>query len=92
MCNLADAPKSVVIQYSGGSLPSSSVLGPGEWLKFQCEEGYSAPGTPYGPTGFTVTCEDGITFSNQWSVELLPCPGMRWRTLVLAKPSLSDRK
>lgn len=61
MCNLADAPKAEMFQHSGGSLPSPPVvLGPGECLKFQCEEGYTVPGTPGGPAWFTVTCEDGI--------------------------------
>ena len=51
MCDVADAPKSEMIQCSGGSLPSPPVLGLGECLKFQCEEGCIVPGTLVDPLG-----------------------------------------
>ena len=60
-CTLEDAPTAKMIEFSGGSLPSSSpvVLGPNEWLKYQCGEGHTLSGIPDSSDLFTVTCLDG---------------------------------
>ena len=49
-----------MIELSGGSLPSSSpvVLGPNEWLKYQCGEDHTLSGIPDSSDLFTVTCLD----------------------------------
>ena len=50
-----------MIEFSGGFLPSSSpaVLGPDEWLKYQCGEGHTLSGIPDSSDLFTVRCLDG---------------------------------
>ena len=60
-CTLEDALIAKTIDLSGGFLPSSSpvVLGPDEWLKYQCGESHSLSGIPDSSDLFTVTCLDG---------------------------------
>ena len=47
-CILEDAPTAKRIEFSGGSLPSSSpaVLSPNEWLNYQCGEDHTFAGIP----------------------------------------------
>ena len=60
-CILEDAPTAKRIDFSGGYLPSSSpvVLGPNEWLKYQCGEGHTLSGIPDSSDLFTATRLDG---------------------------------
>ena len=60
-CILEDAPTAKTIEFSRGFLPSSSpaVLGPDEWLKYQCGEGHTLSGIPDSSDLFTVRCLDG---------------------------------
>ena len=60
-CTLEDASTSKMIEFSGGSLPSSSpvVLGPNEWLKYQCGDGHALSGILDSSDLFTVKCLDG---------------------------------
>ena len=60
-CILEDAATAKTIEVSGGSLPSSSpaVLGPDEWLKYQCGEGHTLCRIPDSSDLFTVRCLDG---------------------------------
>ena len=60
-CTLEDAPTAKTIDFSGGSLPSSSsvVLDPNEWWKYHCGEGHTLSGSPGSSDLFTVTCLDG---------------------------------
>ena len=60
-CILEDAPTAKRIEFSDGYLPSSSpvVLGPNEWLEYQCGEGHTLSGIPDSSDLFTVTCFDG---------------------------------
>ena len=61
ICTLEDAPIAKMIEFSGGYLPSNSpvVLGPNEWLKYQCGEGHTLSEIPDSSDLFTVTCLDG---------------------------------
>ena len=60
-CTFEDALVAKTIDLSGRFLPSSSpvVLGPGEWLKYQCGEGHTLSGIPDSSDLFTTTCLDG---------------------------------
>ena len=60
-CTLEDAFIAKMIDLSGGFLPSSSpvVLGPNEWLKFQCGDDHTLSEIPDSSDLFTVTCLDG---------------------------------
>ena len=60
-CTLEDALIAKTIDLSRGFLPSSSpvVLGPDEWLKYQCGESHTLSGIPDSSDLFTVTCLDG---------------------------------
>ena len=60
-CILEDAPIAKMIELSGRFLPSSSpaVLGPDEWLKYQCGEGHTLSGIPDSSDLFTVRCPGG---------------------------------
>ena len=60
-CTLEDAPTAKMIEFSGGSLPSSSpmVLDPNEWLKYQCGECHTLSEISDSSDLFTMTCLDG---------------------------------
>ena len=60
-CTLEDAPTEKTIEFSDGFLPSSSpaMLGPDEWLKYQCGEGHTLSGIPDSSDLFTVRRLDG---------------------------------
>ena len=60
-CTLEDAPTVKMIEFSGGSLPSSSpvALGPDEWLRYQCGEGHTLSGIPGSSDLFSVRCLGG---------------------------------
>ena len=59
-CTLDDAPTANMIEFSGGSLSSSSpvVLGPNEWLKYQCGDDHTLSGIPDSSDLFAMTCFD----------------------------------
>ena len=59
-CTLDDAPTAKTIEFSGGSLLSSSpvVLDPNERLRYRCGEGRALSGIPGSSDLFTMTCLD----------------------------------
>ena len=60
-CFLEDVPSAKMIEFSGGSLPSSSpaMLGSNEWFNYQCGEDLALSGIPDSSDLFTVGCLDG---------------------------------
>ena len=60
-CILEDVPITKMIEFLGGSLPSSSpvILGSNEPLNYQCGECHTLSETPDSSDLFTMTCPDG---------------------------------
>ena len=58
---LQDETTAKMIEFSGGSLPSSSpvALDHNEWMKYQCGECHTLSGIPGSSDLFTVRCFDG---------------------------------